>query len=55
MLDTEINAKRQADWRGNIFRERALKNVIREALAKYDSTDEAELERVFEIIKIKRI
>lgn len=51
MLDTEINAKRQADWRGNIFRERALKNVIREALAKYESTDETELERVFEIIK----
>lgn len=51
ILDQEITIKSQAGWRGNIFKERALKNVIREALAKYNSVDETELERVFEIIK----
>jgi type I restriction enzyme R subunit len=50
-LDKTIIAERQDNFRGNIFRERALKNVVRETLAKYNTTDEAELERIFEIIK----
>ncbi len=50
-LDKAIIAERQDNFRGNIFRERALKNVVREMLAKYNTNDEAELERIFEIIK----
>lgn len=53
-LDEEITTKSQAGWRGNIFKERALRNVIREALAKYNPTDDAELDRIFEIVKNQR-
>lgn len=54
-LDIEILNRRQDDWRGNLFKERALRNVIRENLEEFDSyVDEAQVENVFELVKNQR-
>lgn len=54
-LDEEINAKKQAGFRGNIFKERALKNIIRETLERYNvNAEDSEVEHIFEIVKNQR-
>jgi type I restriction enzyme R subunit len=54
-LDEEINAKKQAGFRGNIFKERALKNIIRETLERYNvNVEDSEVEHIFEIVKNQR-
>ncbi|MDI6739913.1 MAG: type I restriction endonuclease subunit R [Candidatus Edwardsbacteria bacterium] len=48
-LDTEILATRQDDWRGHLIKERQ----VRYAIQKYIE-DEAEAERIFELVKNQR-
>ena len=47
-LDSAIRQSKQDSWRGNRFKERALRNIIREELG--DPTDD-ELDTVFELVK----
>jgi len=54
-LDAAILTERQDGWRGNVFKERAVRNIIREAIATYTIIpDEAEVERIFELVKNQR-
>lgn len=46
LMDEEITYSKKADWRGNKIKERELTNIIRKHLV-----DEAEVERIFELIK----
>ena len=48
-LDTQILAIRKDDWRGHIIKEREIKYVIRNII-----DDEAEVERIFELVKNQR-
>jgi len=51
-LDKTIIAEKQDEFRGNIFKERAVKNAIREVLAKYNAnTEDSRVERIFELVK----
>ena len=45
-LDQTIQSVRQDDWRGNLFKERAIRKVIREAVQ-----DDAETQRIFQLVK----
>jgi type I restriction enzyme R subunit len=45
-LDQEILQTRHADWRGNIFKVREIRNVIYQHIS-----DEAEVERILELVK----
>ena len=54
-LDTAILTDRQDEWRGNIFKERAVRNIIREAMANYTAIPgDSEVERIFELVKNQR-
>jgi len=48
-LDSKILAVRKDDWRGHVVKEREIKYVIREFI-----DDEAEAERIFELVKNQR-
>ena len=48
-LDQEILNVRQDNWRGNIFKERRVRYVIQSHIS-----DEAETERIFELVKNQR-
>jgi type I restriction enzyme, R subunit len=45
-LDQAIQSVRQDDWRGNIFKERAIRKVIREVLQ-----DDEEIQRIMQLVK----
>lgn len=48
--DTAVRYTRKDDWRGNRFKEREVRNAVREELGKYEvRTDE-----IFEIVKNQR-
>jgi len=49
-LDRAIRAVKKADWRGNRFKEREVRNAIEAELG----SDEVLVERVFEIVKAQR-
>jgi type I restriction enzyme R subunit len=49
-LDAEIREVKKADWRGNRFKEREVRNAIRAVLG----GDEALLDSMFEIVKAQR-
>ena len=49
-LDGAIRAVKKADWRGNRFKEREVRNAIRAVLGE----DDALVERVFEIVTAQR-
>ena len=49
-LDQTIQAVRQDDWRGNIFKERAIRKAIRECVEKY-MTDQGAVEQIFQLVK----
>ena len=49
-LDGAIRLVKKADWRGNRFKEREIRIVIRSEL----DGDEALMERIFEIVKAQR-
>ena len=49
-LDRAIRAVKKADWRGNRFKEREVRNAIKEQL----QADDAAVERIFEIVKAQR-
>ncbi|MCA1717403.1 MAG: hypothetical protein LC781_11415, partial [Actinobacteria bacterium] len=49
-VDTAVRYTRKDDWRGNRFKEREVRNAVREELGKYEvRTDE-----IFEIVKNQR-
>ncbi len=49
-VDTAVRTRKKADWRGNTFKEREVRNAVREALGEYIArTDE-----VFELVKNQR-
>lgn len=50
-LDEALHLRKPADFRGNIVKERMVKNIIRESLRNYNITNESEVERIFELIK----
>ena len=50
-LDRAIRQVKKADWRGNRFKEREVRNAIRDVLRGFD---EALLDRIFEIVKAQR-
>ena len=49
-LDRAIRAVKKADWRGNRFKEREVRNAIDAKLG----ADEVLVDRVFEIVKAQR-
>lgn len=49
-LDRAIRAVKKADWRGNRFKEREVRNAIQDAV----SGDDALVDRLFEIVKAQR-
>jgi type I restriction enzyme R subunit len=49
-LDYAIRAVKKADWRGNRFKEREVRNAIRAKLGE----DDAAVDRIFEIVKAQR-
>jgi type I restriction enzyme R subunit len=49
-LDRAIRQVKKADWRGNRFKEREVRNAIKDVLG----NDEAVVERMFEIVKAQR-
>ncbi len=49
-LDRAIRAVKKADWRGNRFKEREVRNAIRAELG----GDDADVDRIFEIVKAQR-
>lgn len=49
-LDREIRAVKKADWRGNRFKEREIRNAIRATLGENESLVDA----IFEIVKAQR-
>ena len=49
-LDRAVRLVKKADWRGNRFKEREVRNVIRSEL----DGDEALTDRIFEIVKAQR-
>jgi len=53
-LHKKIKFKRCDGWRGSMFKEKELKMVIRETLARYGKTDNKELETIFELVKKQR-
>ena len=46
-LDRAIRRVKRADWRGNVFKEREVRNAIRSVLA----GDEERVDAMFEIVK----
>ena len=48
-LDAEILATRKDDWRGHVIKEREIRYIIRKYVP-----DEAEAERIFELVKNQR-
>ncbi|MCP9453060.1 MAG: type I restriction endonuclease subunit R [Nitrospira sp.] len=48
-IDDAIRAVKKADWRGNRFKEREVRNAIRDVLK-----DDALVDRIFEIVKAQR-
>lgn len=48
-VDDAIRAVKKADWRGNKFKEREVRNAIRDLLK-----DDALVDRIFEIVKAQR-
>lgn len=49
-LDRAIRAVKKADWRGNRFKEREVRNAIRAVLGENDEL----VERIFEIVAAQR-
>jgi type I restriction enzyme R subunit len=49
-LDRAIRQVKKADWRGNRFKEREVRNAIRDVLG----SDDALVDRIFEIVKAQR-
>jgi type I restriction enzyme R subunit len=49
-LDYAIRAVKKADWRGNQFKEREVRNAIRAKLGE----DDGVVDRIFEIVKAQR-
>ena len=49
-LDGAIRAVKKADWRGNRFKEREVRNAIQARLGE----DDALVDRIFEIVKAQR-
>lgn len=49
VLDTDILVKRKDDWRGHIIKEREVMQIIQHHIP-----DEAEAERIFELVKNQR-
>jgi type I restriction enzyme R subunit len=49
-LDKAIRAVKKADWRGNTFKEREVRNAIRDTLAESDGI----VDEVFDIVKAQR-
>jgi type I restriction enzyme R subunit len=49
-LDQAIRAVKKADWRGNRFKEREVRNAIRDKLGE----DDERIEQIFEIVKAQR-
>jgi type I restriction enzyme R subunit len=49
-LDYAIRAVKKADWRGNRFKEREVRNAIRAKLGE----DDGVVDRIFEIVKAQR-
>ena len=50
-IDAKILATRKDGWRDNIQKSKAVKIGITEILGNYDITDEAEVYRIFELVK----
>lgn len=49
-IDTAVRYTKKDDWRGNRFKEREVKNVVREELGEYNArTDE-----IFKLVKNQR-
>jgi len=54
-LDRELLDNKPDEWRGSTIKERAVRNIIRDAIAKYNvGADESEIEAVFELVKNQR-
>jgi type I restriction enzyme R subunit len=49
-LDAAIRRVKKADWRGNRFKEREVRNAIRSVLGEHDAL----VDRIFEIVKAQR-
>jgi type I restriction enzyme R subunit len=49
-LDRAIRAVKKADWRGNLFKEREIRNAIQAELGAADDL----VERILEIVKAQR-
>jgi type I restriction enzyme R subunit len=57
-LALELNDKilyvREDEWRGHLIKKRKIKKVIREVLGSYDIVEDAEIERILELIVKQR-
>ena len=49
-MDSAIRQVKKADWRGNRFKEREVRNVVKGVLG----DDDALVDRIFEIMKAQR-
>ena len=49
-LDAAIRAVKKADWRGNRFKEREVRNAIKAELGDHETM----VDRIFEIVKAQR-
>ena len=53
-LDEQIYTVKRDDWRGNKIKERELEIAVKKVLRKYDFDEEAEIQRVMDLIKNQR-
>ena len=50
-LDKSINDKKYEGWRGNTYKERVIKNQIKQTLERFGITDESEIEKVMNLVR----
>lgn len=53
-LDNKILTTKKDGWRDNIQKSKAVKNAITEVLKSYNVTDDAEIHRIFDLVKNQR-
>ena len=50
-IDGVVKEYRYDGWRGNRFKERVIRNHIKQALERFDITDEREIEKVMNLVR----
>jgi type I restriction enzyme R subunit len=53
-LDTNIRTTKKDGWRDNLMKSKAVRNGISDTLKRHGVTDEAEVHRIFDLVKNQR-